>query len=91
MRATVTLLMASVALIAMADHSIAQKPNLSTCSGNRAYCIAGVTRRNESTVLCEQAYQFCMQTGVWDTTRVGQVRFGTTVPHSRVKSGVAKQ
>ncbi len=50
--------------------------DLSTCSGNRDYCIQGSTSRGNNAGFCIAAYRACMQSGVWSTKGA----MGRTVP-----------
>lgn len=48
--------------------SSAAARDLKTCSGNRAYCEAGMRKHGMTTPQCAIGYSRCMETGEWSTS-----------------------
>jgi hypothetical protein len=54
----------SMSVIVLAQGGISSA-DYSSCSGNLKGCIAGRSKRGESTAPCEELYRVCMRTGTW--------------------------
>jgi hypothetical protein len=65
-----TILLTIVATMSMAA-TAAAAAGLTTCSGNRDYCVAIVKSRGNDDSTCQRAFRLCIQTGVWDSMAIG--------------------